>query len=511
MSIYQITKEFLIQNFDPACRECVFTPEHTQALNQKILEFDPTYQALRTEKKEEIRLAFTDFYINVAKVALFFKGMDEIIVKIMPYETHPDEEKYIKKICAYVQSIAEELDKVNDQESILVIPQEYMAQIQHFLKEIPVPVDSRMMIRKAVHEAFKLDEKDLILFMNKKVVIRFFCEATGCERRFEGLPQSEIEEIVAALYSNEDENDMAADLEMVIATLSDSTLDFSKIDNHFFDTKHVKIIQHALIDFFRAKISQEEIIIKAVANYIFRESFYYIHELLAEKILELIERKDKNAELFLRYYKGDTSIHNGEKYVTPEIIDEEGQKWNISTIVNFISQFSKNKATIKKKESNIRLYTTEKDDLVLRINESTRVEKSIKGDTRHAQKEFEQIVSQLERNDQSLNRGHVKQMKSRHGLEEDDSLVLDMRRSAGKNSPAAYKHDVQESYKELQKSITDMGKRVDFLNMKIDTEQKGIEEIQEKFDEQTDKYDMLVIAISEVLMSRKTPVAAQEK
>ena len=56
-----------------------------------------------------------------------------------------------------------------------------------------------------------------------------------------------------------------------------------------------------------------------------------------------------------------------------------------------------------------------------------------------------------------------------------------------------------------------MGKRVDFLNMKIDTEQKGIEEIQEKFDEQADKYDMLVIAISEVLMSRKTPVAAQGK
>ena len=509
MSIYQITKEYLIKNFDPDCLECPFTPKHTQALNQKILAYDPTYKAVKSEKKEAIRQAFNDFYINIAKVALFFKGMDEIIVKIMPYETHPNEEKYIKEICAYVQSIAEELDKVNDNDSILIIPENYVDEMHHLLKEIAVPVNSRRMIRKAVTEAFKLDSKDLVLFMNRKIVIRFFCEATGCERRFEGLPGDEIQTIVENIYSEESENDLAADLEMVVDTLADSTLDFSRIDNSFFDTKHVKIIQHALIDFFRAKLSQEEVIIKAVANYVFRESFYFIHELLAEKLLTLVERKDKNAELFLRYYKGDVTIIGGEKYITPEIVDEEGQKWNISTIVNFVSQFAKNKATIKKKESKIRAFTTEKDDLVTKIHDSNQLLKSFKKEGKKTAADTERIVRQLSQNFESLNSGRTKQMKSRHGLEDDGSLVLDMRSSMGQNTPA-YSQNFHQHFNELEESVDDMAKRVDFLNMKIDAEKKGIEEIREQYDEQVNKYDMLVIAISQVLMRRKMPAPVVE-
>lgn len=509
MNIYQITKEYLIKTFDPKCPDCPFTAKHTRELNRAIHEYDPDYQAVQSEKKEEIRQAFNDFYIDVAKVALFFKGLDEIIVKVMPYEIHPNEGEYIREIEAYVQSIADELDKVNDNDSILIIPEHCVEEMHHLLKTIAVPVNARRLIRKAVTEAFKLDTKDLVLFMNGKIVIRFFCEATGCERRFEGLPAGEIEALVTQIYSDEGENDLAADLEMVVDTIADSSLDFSKIDNAFFDAKHIKIIQYALIDFFKAKLSHEEVIIKAVANYIFRESFFFIHELLAEKLLALVERKDNNAEQFLRYYKGDVTIQNGKKYVTPEIIDEEGQKWNIATIVNFVSQFAKNKATIKKKESKIRAFTSEKNDMVTKIRDSNLLEKAMSKGGRKTQADSDRITAQVALNYESLSLGRTKQTKSRHGLEPNESLVLDMRRSVGQNGPA-YARDIKELLSELETSVNDMGKRVDFLNLKIDTEIKGIEEIQEKYDEQLAKYDMLVIAISEVLMRYKTPVSAQE-
>ncbi len=511
MSIYQITKEYLIETFDPYCLECSFTDEHTQELNQRILAFDPTYQAVKSEKKEAIRRAFNDFYINIAKVALFFKGMDQIIVKVMPYETHPNEDKYIREIGSYIQSIAEDLDKVNDNDSILIIPEEYVDEMFHLLKEIAVPVNARKMIRKAVTEAFKLDEMDLVLFMNRKIVIRFFCAESTCERRFEGLPQSEVEAIVNELYSETGENDLAADLEMIVDTLADSSLDFSEIDNHFFDTRHIRIVQQALIDFFKAKLSHEEIIIKAVANYIFRESFYFIHELLAENILELIERKDKNAENFLRYYKGDTTIVGGEKYVTPEIIDEEGQKWNISAIVNFVSQFAKNKATIKKKESKIRAYESEKNELVSRIYNSNNLDKSLRQKEKHTQAEYDRIADQLLENRQSITQSRLQQIKSRHGRDEDDALLIDMRGNAEKNKVPVYSQDFNRRHQELMDSIQDMEKRVEFLNMKIDAENAGIEEIREQYEEQMEKYDMLVIAISEVLMRRRTPASAHKE
>ncbi len=366
MTIYQATKEFLIEHYDPHCATCEFTDEDAFELYKRLRAGDPEFEANDTHQKEEIRQAFTDFYINVGKVAIFFKSTDKIIVKLFPYEVHPNEMAYIKKICAYVQSIAEELDKENDQDNILVIPERYLEEMEHFLKEISIPVNSRQMIKKALFEAFKLKEQDIILFMNGKVVIRFFCQESGgvsCERRLEGLPYDEISELMDAFYQNNPDNDMASDLEMIISTLTDSTLDFREIDNAYFDRYHIKLIQEAIVEFIRRKMSQPEIILSAAANYIFRESFYFIHELLAEKLLELIAKRDKNAENFLRFYNGETTMSHGQKFIINEIIDDKGQVWQVSMIQNFISQYSKAEAKVKKTELTLRALSSELAEL----------------------------------------------------------------------------------------------------------------------------------------------------
>ena len=364
MTIYQATKEFLIEHFDPNCAKCEFGEDDTHELIKRIQTEDPDYRGVDSIKKEEVRQAFLDFFINVGKVAIFFKGTEKMIVKLIPYEVHPNESVYIKKICAYVQSIAEELDKENDQESIIVIPERYVEEMEHMLKEISIPVNARQMIKKAIFEGFKLTEKDIVLFMNRKVIIRFFCE-DNCERRLEGLPQDEVAAIVENFYRNNPENDMASDLEMIISSLTDSTLDFREIDNIFFDSYHIKLIQNAIVEYIRRKISQPDIILTAAANYIFRESFYFIHELLAEKLLELIAKRDKNAENFLRFYNGETTMSNGQKFIVNEIIDDKELVWTVPMIQNFISQYTKAEAKVKKTELTLRALSSEQTELTL--------------------------------------------------------------------------------------------------------------------------------------------------
>lgn len=480
MSIYQTTEEYLIGTFNPYCTDDSFSAEQARELHQKILALDPGYRD-KTETKEEIRRAFGDFYINVAKVALFFKGTDQIIVKLIPYKTDPDEAKHITKISDYLASISQELGDVDREKNILLIPKKHVEQMDHFLKEVPVPVDKRKILRHAINATLNLDRKDSVFFMNGKVVIRFFKRAEA-ERRFEGLPPEEIKKIVDDIYDQEGEPNMAGDLDMIIATLSDSTLNFTEIDNLFFNTRHVKIIQEGLIRFYKTKISHDETVIKAAANYIFRESFYYIHELLAEKLLELIERKDKNTEAFLRYYNGNTFIQNGQKHTAPEIIDEAGQKWNIAAIVNFISQFSKNRTLITKKENTIRSSNMEEEELVSNITESTRLERAVTPQKTPTPDAHERIAVQLGKNRRMLDKGRANSS---------EQSINDL-------TPA-------ELYEEFEKSIRDMHKRVDFLHMKTEGDQKSIDDIQEKFAEQKKKYDMLIIAISEVLMDRQTP------
>ncbi len=485
MSIYKITKEYLSKTCDPHETGTPPTNEQMLELHQKLLAIDPEYR-MDTGKKEEVRRAFTNFYVDSAKVALFFKGSEQIIVKLIPYVHGPDESVYIKKISDYLLSTKHKFGEADRKKNILMIPHKHVEGMNRLLQEFPGNIDTRKILRKAINDVFKLEKHDSVFFMNGKVVVRFF-KQTETERRFEGLPAEEIKKIADGIYSGEGESDMAGDLDMVISTLSDTTLNFAEIDNLFFNTRHVKIIQEGLVRFYQTKITQDETVIKAVANYIFRESFYYIHELLAEKLLELIERKDKNAEAFLRYYNGSTFIENGEKLIAPEIVDEGGQKWNIAAIVNFISQFSKNRTLISKKESSIRAFKGEEKEIATQIAAASPLVAALVPDKPVPPELQEKIVLQLEANRHILDKSRT----GNQGLSVNDL------------SPG-------EIHEEFQKSLRDLHKRIDFLHMRIESDQKSIEEIQSKFADQQKQYDMLIIAISEVLMDRKTPAAIKD-
>lgn len=391
----------------------------------------------------------------------------------------------ILKIFEYLKSIAEELDQTNQQKNLLLIPRKHVEQMESFLSDLPATVDSHELLRKAIAKALKLDKRDSVFFMNGKIVIRFF-KRTDTERRFEGLPAEEVKKIVDGIYSKKDAPDMAGDLDMVISTIADTELNFAEIDNLFFNTRHIKIIQEGLVRFYKTKLPGEETVVQAVANYIFRESFYYVHELLAEKLLELIEYKDKNAETFLRYYNGSTLIQNGKKLITPEIVDEEGQKWKIAAIVNFISQFAKNRTLITKKENSIRTNQWEEKEVAGRIAESARLVETLSS-KKPPPDINEKMLLQLEKNRQLLDKNRT-----------------------GHSDQALNNLSPQEIYEEFQKCFKDLNKRVDFLHMRTEGDQKAIDEVKGTFDVQLKKYDMLVIAISEVLMDRKTPAAIKE-
>lgn len=484
MSIYQITQAYLAETFDPTDTDVSFTTEQTAELHNRLLASDPDYRS-KTEQKEEVRRAFGDFYIKVANVALFFKGTEQIIVKLIPFRHDPDESVHIKKVSDYLLSTKHKFGKDDRQKHILTIPNEHVEAITRLLHEIPPPVDTRVIFRKAITEVFELEKRDSVFFMNGKVVIRFFKRIKE-ERRFEGLPPEEVKKIVETIYPENGEADMAGDLDMIISTTADTTLNFAEIDNLFFNTRHIKVIQEGLVSFYKTKIEQDETVVNAVANYIFRESFYYIHELLAEKLLDLIEHKNKNAEAFLRYYNGSTSIQNGEKYIIPEIVDEEGQKWNIAAIVNFISQFVKNKALITKKENSMRVSNSEEKALTEKLSASTPLADMIAKEKTPSPGRHEKVLLQLNENRQ----------------------MLDKKRTDA--SDAFNTLPPEEVNEEFQKSIRDLQKRIDFLHMRTEGDQKAIAEIESTYTEQQRKYDMLIIAISEVLMDRNTPASIKD-
>ena len=178
MKAYSVTKEYLVTNFKPCKEGFVFQKENSKELYNKIKYAfaSELKQPTKDELREDIRKTFGDFFIDCAKTVILFK--DELIaVKLLYYKTIKHEENLINKIVAYIKSIEEKLDNNKNNKvtaNTIIIPNEEVKKINDLFKNINSPINYREIIRKALIDAYKLRTKDLILFLNEKIVIKLF-------------------------------------------------------------------------------------------------------------------------------------------------------------------------------------------------------------------------------------------------------------------------------------------------------------------------------------------------
>ncbi|MCV6607857.1 MAG: hypothetical protein OIF32_06575 [Campylobacterales bacterium] len=79
--VYELTKDYLFENFTGDSTDTDFSPHHVQSLAQQIsLNSDGQI----ADYKDEIRQALKDFWGSVGHVSVFFKGRDKLAVKVIP-------------------------------------------------------------------------------------------------------------------------------------------------------------------------------------------------------------------------------------------------------------------------------------------------------------------------------------------------------------------------------------------------------------------------------------------
>ncbi|MDQ1339811.1 MAG: hypothetical protein QG567_966 [Campylobacterota bacterium] len=503
MTVYQATNEFLIEKFTDSNCVCEFSKKATAELIQRIARDCKKQNIDNPETKEQIRKSIHDFFVECGRVVVFFKKTEKIIVKIIPYEIDPKEGLYVEEISTYLESVAKEIKKDSNDENIIKISQNYLFELEKILHNISLSIDTRRVIRFALSSVFGLSRKDLILFINNTIIIRRSCERGVCEKRFEGLPADEIKKLFDSIYPEKE--DMQIDMEIIVSYLADTALNFSKIDNRFFEENNIKIIQKAIIDFIKKKLPYPNIVVIAVSNYIFRNSFSFVHRVFAEKLLELLANKNKNAEKFIRYYKGDISIEDGKRFMTHEIIDCEGQKWNASTIINFIMQYKKDKNDIKEKTDTIRQFQSENIKITERLTLLNEDTKKIQEKLNNAFLNSKQAEEELDKKRTYLQEVRRVELES-GGKSEENSHKLEREAKILFAKFQEEQRDAQElkvKYMAMQKEIKTLEKRDDFLKKQIEHESKNVISLQERFEKQIKRYDTLLDAISQVLIKKR--------
>lgn len=198
----------------------------------------------------------------------------------------------------------------------------------------------RSNIRLAAEEHFDLHTRDIILFLRKKLYIRYFVDVrtmrSNKEKRFLGASAEELEEIYNKHFPDNFEDilfDMAEDV------INDA-LNFSRIDNLEFKAKYIEVfrtlVDIAMIEYTRT-IEKETVM--ALNGFVLRRHFDNLLYLCAEILIEKVMNRDRQADIFLHFYNGETVVgKQGTKINKPFITDESGNIWNYSSIFSIMTQ-----------------------------------------------------------------------------------------------------------------------------------------------------------------------------
>lgn len=511
--VFQKTTEFLLENF-PDKRVDLFNDDYTKELYAYLASF---VEDDLSNRKEEIREAFIDFFKDLGMVFVVFRGLEKIVVRIRPYESNIDKKKIVEKVLLILDLEKEDILKSAPREDLIAISDSLLIRLHSSIENECPQVDKKEILKVAVTKSFSLTEKDVVVYLKGKLFIRLFKGAVkkakiatsqsssgGKEKRFNGLPPEELNKLNKEIFPKGVESDLPTLTKIIIG----NGIDFSRINNDFYEKNHIQIIQKSFKDFLSKKVNVEQFVLDGFVNFIFRETFELVHKHLAINLIETFYLQKGTAEDFLKYYSGNTVVADGGKYKLPMIIDANGGEWKVPVIKTIVKQRFVNIDKIKEKEKMI-----------------AKVHNSIKT----AAKNYEKYSQALE-SSQANTEKNEEELNELLGILMDKRKILKAKREELKKNPTdevlskeindfalEIKGDARREAELLQLRVR-LEKEINVFNHKSISEKQQVEALQKKVEEDMeklqefaesvkdieDKYQILIDALTKALLKKKT-------
>jgi hypothetical protein len=367
-----------------------FSPEDSEMLMKSVINMPEDHQ------KEKLRIAIKEVFGLDNKDIVIFRQNSIFIKKWggTPILYH----EIVDKIR---DAFSRENSKENGSSEIPMISDCISISTEGLFEELGISAsdltaESKEKIKQKLKEQIMLSDKDAILFLNDKVVIRRFKLQEGDERKgeqhYNSLPKEELAILKNSIFaSQETEQEIVSD---ITSQILETELNFAHITHEYFAKNYIRIFQNAIFSFLKENLSEEDIVLEGLANLILRENWILIHTKMAIAILNLVAKKNQNAENFLKNYSGEIELDSKRnKYKLPEILDRNGNKWNISSIVGIVMQRKKLLDSFSLKQKAIDELMTHIEGLYAKIDELNKEEINIKKEIESIEYESKKIAS----------------------------------------------------------------------------------------------------------------------
>jgi len=484
--IHTVTK-YLHDEFDPESLS-EFHDADALKLFSQLKQIMPIPSIVK--RLDQIKDVFVKFFNNLGEITVEIQNLENIKVS-----TNIDPRKI--KAMRLLENYAEHLDD-SQGPNLLILNEEITNKLRNDLK-CQSDESFRNIIRHVLPFVFEVGDKYAVLFGKARITIRIHMEKPSEEKRFNGLPEEELENLVASLFP-----DMDKELPLLMKRAFVKVIDFGVISNAEFEQKHIKIMQQELTSIINLRSDQDKEINKGISNFILRKQFDTYHQLLADQLITAIMNKKGNAEVFLNYYTQKNITVAGVKYKLPPLIDSQGTIWSLPNIKNIASQHNNDLAELTKKNDFI-----EKMEKILdTIDDDIKKEQT---EANEAKTAFEKANNELHElgNMLSVNRGQLKKLRSTNGfdtakeaefmeyistLEKKEFELMKIRDSSDRNV-TKQENDVKAMISKKQNTTIRLNSEID----KLEQTQKHMSDLQRRF-------ELMLEAIGSALSKKKEKI-----
>lgn len=379
---------------------------------------------------------------------------------------------------------------------IISIPEEIRTPIFESFEAFDTDIDYiRQTTRRQINQIFSLDPKDIIFFLRGRITIRIYTlpqkYADGVDKRFAG----ESVEVMEAMYHSYFPDGAWEDIESFLDEVLEEKLNFGVIDNFTFTRTFIPVFRSMIEILLLEVLSQNDRPrIEGFTGYVLRQHFHDIFVYTAKNLLTFVEKRDKNAEAFIKFFTDEIIIdNNGNKIQKYAIVDSKQQRWNYSSILSILMQYKQVKQKISTQKETIH----ESENSLSLCQSELMEEKNNQNDLNLKLADLQETITE--------NEAAIDRLKNKVASSPEETLSI----KSQINRLNYYETELLDSKKkmltqiELSKNKLS-GKLSEFTRRqrKVDHEKKSLRSYLEQMASILESYDLMTEALATVLTKR---------
>lgn len=378
--MYSKLKYYVKTNLKNPSLDFVWNEDDNKKFFAYLYENFPSVNLEEEKNISEIKRVFEDYFEPVGYI-IFKLRHNQIRLRAFSYKVEPKDSQNLESIIDIIIDNEDLIDFCyKDKDNQILVPSELVNIINDYIKSIKnEKINKKELLKFSVRVALELEESDIVVSKNGQIFIKLVDEIDKRQiseeekntvaNRYNGIDEKEFETVYIDYFKNHENEDF---FPIVAKLFVEKYFYETKINNVTYEKNVFSYIQNIIIEQLADFCSYNDEFLKGFSGYVFRKHFNSVFEFISDLILIEISASNEYMIDFLKYYSLNIVIINGVKYRVPELITEDGLKWNVVSMLSIVKIYIKTRSNLKILKSEI--YKLDEKILALSIEGLTPLE-----------------------------------------------------------------------------------------------------------------------------------------